>query len=126
MLDKSIDSALLALRKQIIRSGSDGLAHVEALLALRGVDLPRVSPARVHGTTKRNETALLVIGALRDGPMARSEVVAVLAAAKPLLDAKRCYHRVDHAMAKLRAKGVVCVVRRGVWCMLTLPAASSK
>jgi len=46
MQDKSINGALLALRKQIIRGDLDGLAHVEALLVLRGADLPAVLPAK--------------------------------------------------------------------------------
>lgn len=37
MLDKTIDSALLNLRRDLIRGGDEGLAHVEALLRLRGV-----------------------------------------------------------------------------------------
>jgi hypothetical protein len=46
MQDKTIDGALLALRKQIIREKREGLAHVEALLALRGVHMPAVLPAK--------------------------------------------------------------------------------
>jgi hypothetical protein len=38
MLDKTITNALIALRKQIIRESLDGLPHVDALLAARGVD----------------------------------------------------------------------------------------
>ncbi|MTJ05746.1 MAG: hypothetical protein FH759_13765, partial [Sediminimonas qiaohouensis] len=40
MQDRTIDNALLALRKEIVRHGRDGLDHVEALLTLRGVELP--------------------------------------------------------------------------------------
>ena len=46
MLDKSMDGARLALRKGIIRGDGAGLEHVEALLALRRVTLPRVLPAK--------------------------------------------------------------------------------
>jgi hypothetical protein len=46
MQDKAIDSALLNLRKQIMRGGGDGLEHVEARLGLRGVDMPAVLPAK--------------------------------------------------------------------------------
>jgi hypothetical protein len=38
MLDKTIDSALLNLRRQIIQGNLDGLGHVEAFLAQRGLD----------------------------------------------------------------------------------------
>ena len=37
MLDKTIDSALLKLRRQIIRGGLDGLDHFNALLVQRGI-----------------------------------------------------------------------------------------
>jgi hypothetical protein len=46
MQDKTISNALLALRKQIIRGDSDGLAQVETLLRMRSVDMPRVLPAK--------------------------------------------------------------------------------
>ncbi|WP_159458612.1 hypothetical protein [Roseisalinus antarcticus] len=45
MQDKTIDNALLALRKDMIRNGGDGLTHVEALLTMRGVGLPAVLPS---------------------------------------------------------------------------------
>ena len=48
-MDKSIDRALLAPRKKIIRGNLDGLDHVEALLAMRGVDMPEVRPATRSG-----------------------------------------------------------------------------
>jgi hypothetical protein len=38
MLDKTVTSALLHLRAQIIRDRLDGLDHVNALLVQRGVD----------------------------------------------------------------------------------------
>ena len=46
MSERSINSALLALRKQLIRGDGLGLEHVEALLVMRGVALPCVLPAK--------------------------------------------------------------------------------
>ena len=40
MLDKTITSALLNLRAQIIRHKLEGIKHVEALLIARSVTLP--------------------------------------------------------------------------------------
>ena len=48
MLDKTITSALLQLRAQIIRGRLDGLAHVQALLLARGVDLAGHYVARAY------------------------------------------------------------------------------
>ncbi len=46
MQGKTIDNALLTLRKQTIRGDRDGLTQVEALLAMRGVAMPHVLPAK--------------------------------------------------------------------------------
>lgn len=61
MQDKTIDNALLALRRQIIRSEGDGLDHVEALLTQRGVRIPRavqISPLS-RGECKRLVLSML-------------------------------------------------------------------
>jgi len=70
MQDKSVNSALLALRKQIIRGDLDGLAHVEALLAMRGVAMPAVLPAKRPDVVRRGHMAVMIPNALRDGPKA--------------------------------------------------------
>jgi|TARA_B110000908_G_C10234647_1_gene442613 hypothetical protein len=44
---KTINSALLALRKQIIRANGDGMDHVEAMLVIRGVHMPAILPAKL-------------------------------------------------------------------------------
>lgn len=115
MLDKSIDAALLALRKQIIRGDGNGLAHVEALCLMRGLELRRVAPAQRKDAARKGETARLVIGALRDGPRSRADIVALLAASKPDLDHLTCYRRIDRAITKLQAKGAVRQCCKGVW-----------
>ncbi len=75
MQDKSINNALLALRKQIIRCGLDGLPEVEALCLLRGVHMSRVMPAKCKTTARRGHMAFMVTDALRDGPKARKQLV---------------------------------------------------
>ena len=51
MLDKTITSALLVLRKRLILTGSGSLAHVNALLAERGID-PATLPAAYRGVVQ--------------------------------------------------------------------------
>ena len=53
MQERTINSALLALRKQMIRGEGEGLDHVEALLALRGIHPPRVMRAKRSDVAKR-------------------------------------------------------------------------
>ena len=58
MQDKTINNALLALRKQIIREGGNGLDHVQALLEQRGVNMPRVLPPKRSDVAKRGQMRL--------------------------------------------------------------------
>lgn len=83
MQDKSIDGALLALRKEIIRSDGKGLKHVEALLALRGVPAPRVLPAKRVDVAKRGGARRFILRALRAGPRPPAELVGLVRAWKP-------------------------------------------
>ena len=68
MQDKTIDSALLALRKHIIRGDLDGLEHVEALLTARGVAMPRVMAAKRPDVARRGYMRLCITAAIKDGP----------------------------------------------------------
>jgi hypothetical protein len=114
MLDKSIDGALLALRKQIIRDKLDGLEHVEALLIMRDVDLPVVRPARRTCAAGKGQMRFMVITALRDGPMTRRDIVRHVAAQRPEIPADVAYRRVDRVLWKMGKAGLV--VRDGrVW-----------
>lgn len=105
MLDKSIDGALLALRKQIIKQGAEGLAHVEALLELRGVSMPKVTvlcaPVAKRGCMRR-----MALQSLKDGPMTRRQIVDHIAPLRPDVPPERLYWRVDAALQKLRKAGV--------------------
>ena len=56
MQGRTIDNALLALRKQMIRKDRDGLAHVEALLIARFVPMPAVLPDNRPDVARNNIT----------------------------------------------------------------------
>ena len=79
MQDKSINGALLALRKQIIRGDLDGLAHVEALLAMRGVPMPAVLPAKRRDVARKGHMAAMILEALRHGPKPLRKIAAHVA-----------------------------------------------
>lgn len=120
MQDKSIDGALLALRKQIIRGNGQGLAHVEALLTMRGVPTPRVMPAKKADAAKRGQMRALVFDVLRDGPKPLQDIVAHVVAARPDLEPRAAYKRTKQVLAKMRLceRGGVLSEKRGqmyVW-----------
>jgi hypothetical protein len=98
MQDKTIDNALIALRHQIVCEGREGLEQVEALLALRGVRLPRV----ICNMPKRGAMRLHVVAALRRGPMTRREMLEHMANVRPDVPLNKLYWRVDSALSKLR------------------------
>lgn len=107
MQDKSINNALLALRKQIIRCGLDGLPEVEALCRLRGVRMARVMPAKCNTTARRGHMAFMVTEALRACHMTRKQLVEYIAPLRPDVPPERVYWRVDAALSKLRMNGRV-------------------
>lgn len=107
MQDKSINGALLALRKQIIRGDLDGLAHVEALLVLRGVDLPAVLPAKRQDAARRGHMSALILDALRGGPKPLSEIADHVASKRPEIDDRAAYVRTTQALDRLKRKGRV-------------------
>ena len=112
MLNKSIDGALLALRKQIIRGDGKGLEHVEALLAMREVECPVVLPARCATTVRKGQMRSMILDALRDGPMTRNQLVEHVAPRRPDVPPERLYWRVDAALSKVRAAELVRRERR--------------
>lgn len=114
MLDKSIDGALLALRKRIIRGKLDGLEHVEALLGMRGVDMPRVLPAKNVNVAYRGHARMLISEALRDGPKPRAQIVAHIVEKRPDLPREAAYARTDRLLWKMKKTGLVCR-EDGMW-----------
>lgn len=106
MQDKTINNALLALRKQIILGNGEGQEHVEALLKLRGVRLRQVLPQ--HGNVARKgEMARYVLQALSERPMRRQEIVDYIAPLRPDVPRDRLYWRTDGALSKLHRAGRV-------------------
>lgn len=107
MQDRTIDNALLALRKQIIREGGEGQDHVEALLQMRGVDMPRVLPSKRKDVAGKGLMTRLALEALRGGPKPLREVVSHVARHRPELPYRAAYIRTTQALAKMKAKGLV-------------------
>lgn len=107
MLGKSIDAALLALRKQTIRGDGLGLKHVEALLRLRQVPIPRVYPPRVADAARRNQMRWLVLEALRDGPKGMAELAAHVAARRPALTHAAAHYRTGQTIQRLKTAGLI-------------------
>ena len=109
MLDKTINSALLSLRAQIIRDRLDGLAHVNALLAQRGVDpsAQLVRAKRRPDAARRGMMRVVVLDALRDGPKCYAEIVALVAAKRQEITPEQAYQRAGQALAKLKMCGTV-------------------
>jgi len=106
MQDRSIDNALLALRKQIIRDSLDGLDHVEALLQMRGVAPPKGKPKPANAARKGG-MASMILDALRECPMTLTELVAWISPKRPDVSPERLYYRTASALTQLRIKGLV-------------------
>lgn len=106
MQDKSINGALLALRKQIIRGKLDGLAHVEALLVMRGVDLPTVLPAKRCDVARKGHMARFVISAIKIEPRDVPTLGAMVMAEHSSLTRKAAYNRVYQALLRLERRGM--------------------
>ena len=107
MQDKTINSALLNLRKQIIRGNLDGLDHVEALLSLRAVPMPRVMPAKRPDAARRDHMRRLILDALRSGPKPYRDIVARVSEGRPEITYEAAYQRTGQVLWKMRKAGQV-------------------
>ena len=109
MLDKTITSALLALRAQIIRERREGLVHVEALLIARGIDPARhiVRAKRKPDVAGRGIMRLMVLDALRDGPKGLSDVAASVATRRHEISPEAIHKRTALVLSKMKVAGVV-------------------
>ena len=116
MQDKSIDGALLALRKTIIRGKLDGLAHVEALLMLRDVHMPAVMPAKKADVAKCGQMSRLVRDALRGGPVTAMALTGIVAAARPEISPEDAIKRTAQVLCNMKFAGAL--VRDGRLWML--------
>ena len=100
MQDKSIDGALLALRKQ---GGAQGKI-AEALLMMRDVRLTRLAD---HAQVKRGQMASFVLDALKPGPLTCPQIADRLALDMPHLSRLSLLQRVYTALRRLEDKGTV-------------------
>jgi len=107
MQDRTINNALLALRKQIIRGDGTGQDHVEALLILRGIDMPRVLPAKRKDVARKGHMTKLVLDALRGSPMTTIEVTGHVARNRPELTPEAAKKRAGLCLTKLKRRGLV-------------------
>ena len=109
MLDKTITSALLALRAQIIRERREGLVHVEALLIARGIDPARhiVRAKRKPDVAGRGIMRLMVLDALRDGPKGLADVTASVTARRQDISPDAAHKRTALVLSKMKVAGVV-------------------
>jgi hypothetical protein len=107
MLDKSIDGALLALRKQIIRGNGEGLAQVEALCRMRGVDLPAVLPAKRADAARKGLMRAIILDGIRKGCCTQRGLAEYVASQRPEISQCAAYVRTTQALQKLRRAGVV-------------------
>ncbi len=107
MQDRTINNALLALRKQIIRCDGAGRGHVVAMLRLRGVDMPRVLPAKRQDVARKGHMSKLVLEALRGAPMATTDVAAYVARNRPELTPETAKKRTALCLTKLKRRGLV-------------------
>jgi len=99
MKDRTINNALLALRRQIIGNQIAGQDHVDALLKARGVALP----VKYHfRAAYRGQMAALVLAALRDGPQTIRELAAYVADRRPEIGPGDAYKRTGIVLARLK------------------------
>ncbi|MEP5730056.1 MAG: hypothetical protein ABJL67_11885 [Sulfitobacter sp.] len=119
MQDKTIDGALLELRKRIIRGKLDGLAQVETLLVLRGVHMPRVLPAKRKDIAGKGVMAHLALKALQNGPQPAINVSKCIALQRPELPFHRAHQYSAYALTKLKKRGLVVHDGRkcGLWSL---------
>jgi hypothetical protein len=118
MQDKSVDGALLALRKQIIRGDSEGLAHVEALLTLRGVYMPAVLPAKRKDVAGKGIMTAIILDVLSDAPLPLSEIVAHVIARRSELAPEHAYGRTVRVLVKMKRRELVGNTKRVGWYVM--------
>ena len=106
MQDRTIDNALLALRKQIILGDGKGREHVEALLRLRGVPITPRRPWKAD-VAKRGHMRWMVLDALRDGGKTLPQITDYVDERRPELSRRAAYVRSGQCLAKLKKAGLV-------------------
>lgn len=107
MQERSIDGALLALRKVTIRENRDGLEHIETLLRMRGVSMPCVFDGKRPDAARAGHMRRWIIEALRDGPKRLPELAAIIAVHTPAVPHERVYKRTSVVLTKMKRIGIV-------------------
>ena len=107
MLDKSIDAALVELRRQIVRGGLEGQEHVEALMIARGVVLRPVTRQLVAVRLPRNYLRRMILAALKGGPMTGPAIAAMVVERTPQIAPDQAYFRAYSAVTRLKYAGLV-------------------
>ena len=120
MLDKSIDAALVELRRQIGRGGLEGQEHVEALMIARGVALRPLSRQLVAVRLPRNYLRRMILAALKGGPMTGPAIAAMVIERTPQIAPDQAYFRAYSAVTRLRYAGLV-VKDRKMWRLTHSP-----
>ncbi len=100
MQDRTINNALLALRKQ---GGHEGKL-AEVLLDMRGVEWTGWVQDKPF---KRGDTKTMILGSLKERPMTSWELGGVLRQARPDIGANAASNRAYMALRRLRDKGLV-------------------
>lgn len=101
-----VTNALLALRADLIREGGPGLEHVEALLVLRGSNLPPV-PRKLVMRFKRNGLKRAIREALAGGPLRLPDVAQRVSEASGVPYDRAPYRSVYAQLNAMRGKGLV-------------------
>ena len=100
MQDRTINNALLALRKQ---GGPQGKL-AEVLLDMRDVPLPCFHQDRPF---KRGDTRRLVLAALKERPHTNSELGKLIQASRPDITHKAAANRTYQCLLRMEVKGLV-------------------
>lgn len=109
MQAKSINNALLRVRRDAYGRDAEAFHNAEALLRLRGVDLES-QPLLRRYTIERfanGKMRRVIVSALRDGPKTMREIAQAVHAAKPDIGYKAAYKRAGVSLARYRAEGLV-------------------
>lgn len=105
MQDRTINNVLLELHKDMTRNGLDGLSHVEALLTLRGVDLPCYPKRLPTNGQYKGRMRRKVLAAIKEGHNTPRGITLALEA--PDVPYTLMYHRVYQALLRLEQREMV-------------------
>lgn len=120
MQEKTVINALLQIRQEARRQGSDALAHVDTVLVWRGVDPAKLSkkPPMPANTLPSGAIKRLFMREMARGGKTMRQLVDAAEAAWPHLSPEAVYRRVGLALANHKRKGFV--TREGrVWKLVS-------